>query len=195
MSTAKPKQLTELKVTCTSTDCDNDLHCFRQKKAKAGPHGPCRECGADLVDWPRLHARDMDDVEHTFLALGRERIRHDCFHHEFSQRASNYAKRAGYKRLEERVRKRVRTSIAPAEPFRDGYQTPLHGDNPIHDAQHATATCCRRCFEYWYGVPKNRDLDDREIEYASELIMRFLHLRFPDLTDEPQKVPFIRVGR
>lgn len=195
MSTARPKQLTELKVTCTSTDCGNDLHCFLQKKAEAGPHGPCRECGADLVDWPRLHARDMNDVRHTFDALQRERIRHHCFHHEFTKRAFNYAKRAGYKKLDERAHHQVRKSIGPAEPFRDGYQTKLHSDNPIDDARHATATCCRRCFEYWYGVPKGRDLTDPEIDFAAKLVMAFLRLRLPDLTDEPQFVPHVRKGR
>ena len=28
--------------------------------------GKCRACGADLVDWKRLHRRDKADAEHTF---------------------------------------------------------------------------------------------------------------------------------
>lgn len=188
----QPKPLPELNVTCTSTDCDNDLHCFLQKQRKAGPHGPCRQCGADLVDWSRLHARDLKDVDHTFEALKRERIRHHYFHRESTQHAVNYAQRAGAKALDERVRKRVRNSIGPAQPYRDGAQTPVNGKNPIHDAQHATATCCRRCFEYWYGIPVGGELTERELDYASELILRFLNLRYPDLPDEPQKIPPIR---
>jgi hypothetical protein len=46
------------KVTCTSTDCDEDLHCFRQAKKRGEEQvqgGRCRDCGADLVDFTRAH--------------------------------------------------------------------------------------------------------------------------------------------
>ncbi len=36
----------------------------------------------------------------------------------------------------------------------DGRQTPREG-NTIFYAQHATASCCRTCIEYWHGIPKN----------------------------------------
>ncbi|MCP5060245.1 MAG: DUF4186 family protein [bacterium] len=194
MSPKKPKELDELKVTCESVDCENGLHCFRQAKRKAKAHGPCRACGAALVDWDRIHTRDLLDVDHTFEALRFERIRHYAWHLKFSQHAVNYARRAGYKGIEGRVRKRIRSAIGKAQPFRDGAQTPLGGKNPIYYAQHATATCCRRCLEYWHAIPQGNDLTHDQIEYAAELVVNYLRLRLPDLTDHGESVPPIRRG-
>ena len=40
--------------------------------------------------------------------------------------------------------------IAPAQPRKDGKQTPYRG-HPVFVAQHATATCCRTCLEREFG--------------------------------------------
>lgn len=70
-----------LDIKCTSTDCDNDLHCFKQlKKMTPDQRGKCRACGANLIDWKRLHRRDRGDAAHTFEALQHEMIRHHFFH-------------------------------------------------------------------------------------------------------------------
>ena len=50
-----------LDIKCTSTDCENDLHCFKQlKRMEADQRGKCRACGADLIDWSRRAARNSD---------------------------------------------------------------------------------------------------------------------------------------
>ena len=60
----KPPQLN---IKCTSADCENELHCFKQlKKMTEEQRGKCRYCSADLVDWDRLHVRDFGDVELHF---------------------------------------------------------------------------------------------------------------------------------
>jgi hypothetical protein len=46
-----------------------------------------------------------------------------------------------------------------------------------HYGQHATATCCRRCFEYWHGVPLERPLDSEHLEYATALVWRYIEER------------------
>ncbi|HKC27410.1 MAG TPA: DUF4186 family protein, partial [Jatrophihabitans sp.] len=38
--------------------------------------------------------------------------------------------------------------LAPAQPAKDGKQTPYRG-HPVFVAQHATATCCRTCLQRW----------------------------------------------
>ncbi|WP_328742506.1 DUF4186 domain-containing protein [Streptomyces caniferus] len=45
--------------------------------------------------------------------------------------------------------------LAPAEPYKDGKQTPYRG-HPVFVAQHATATCCRTCLQRWHEIPKGR---------------------------------------
>ena len=40
-----------LDVKCTSADCENELHCFKQRKKTTGEQrGKCRYRSADLVD-------------------------------------------------------------------------------------------------------------------------------------------------
>lgn len=183
-----------LDIKCTSTDCDNDLHCFKQlKKMTPDQRGKCRACGADLIDWKRLHRRDEGDSEHTFRALQHEMIRHHFFHRPIDDVAMRHAQRKGRDQLKESARDRLRKYLAVAEPPRDGRQTPLDG-NAIYYAQHATATCCRTCLEYWHDIPKGRPLTETEFDYCVGLIDLFLDEKLPDLADEPIEVPRRRRG-
>jgi hypothetical protein len=186
---AEFKKPPPLDIKCTSSDCDNDLHCFKQlKKMTPDQRGKCRACGADLVDWKRLHRRDKGDAEHTFEALQHELIRHHFFHRPVDDRAMRHAQRKGRIALKDAARDRLRKYLAVAEPPRDGRQTPLEG-NAIYYAQHATATCCRTCLEYWHDINKGRPLTDAELEYCAALVDLFLDDKLPDLADDPIKVP------
>lgn len=178
-----------LDIKCTSTDCDNDLHCFKQlKKMTPDQRGKCRACGADLVDWQRLHRRDKGDAPHTFEALQHEMIRHHFFHRPVDEDAMRHAQRKGRIALKDSARDRLLKYLAVAEPPRDGRQTPLAG-NAIYYAQHATATCCRTCLEYWHDIPKGRPLTAEEFDYCATLVDLFLDEKLPDLADEPISVP------
>jgi hypothetical protein len=73
------------------------------------------------------------------------------------------------KHAEEFIRKR----LAPAQPDKDGRQTPYRG-HPVFVAQHATATCCRGCLEKWHEIPKGRELDQSERDYVAEAICRWI---------------------
>lgn len=63
--------------------------------------------------------------------------------------------------------------VAPAEPLKDGRQTPYRG-HPVFVAQHATATCCRTCLERWHQIPKGRELEPDEQAYAVDVICRWI---------------------
>lgn len=183
-----------LDIKCTSVDCDNDLHCFKQlRKMTPDQRGRCRACGADLVDWDRLHRRDESDARHTFEALQRELIRHHFFHKPVDDMAMRHAQRKGRVLLKQTARDRLQKYLSPANPPRDGRQTPLEG-NAIYYAQHATATCCRTCLEYWHDIPKGRPLTRQESDYCATLVDLFLDEKLPDLADEPIRVPPRRQG-
>src|SRR4051794_8515802 len=59
--------------------------------------------------------------------------------------------------------------LAPAQPAKDGRQTPYRG-HPVFVAQHATATCCRTCLLRWHQVPKGRELTTGEQDYVVGVI-------------------------
>ena len=187
---SKPK-LTPLKLQCSQSDCDNDLHCFRRSKRESEfEPGQCQSCGADLVNWERIRQRNMGDVQHTFSSLKLEWIRHQFWHRPLDQRAINYARRRGRIGLHAAVEKRIRKSVG-TKTSRDGRQTPWER-NPIYYAQHATACCCRRCIEYWHGIPAERPLTDGEVDYFVGLCILYLNERLHDLAEEGVKVPPIR---
>ncbi|WP_368563146.1 DUF4186 family protein [Pseudoxanthomonas sp. UTMC 1351] len=186
----EPLQLEPLKVTCTMSDCEADLHCFKFYGRTMTPaeQGNCRKCGMSLVDWDRVHSRDFEDVNHTFSELRREYIRHHFWHKVIDEKADKHARRKGRLLLRTAAHNRVVKSIGAEQPVRDGQQTPMEG-NVIYYAQHATACCCRTCVEYWHAIPKGRELTEQEIEYFADLIMRYISDRMPHLRDEPEKIP------
>ncbi|MEU7423140.1 DUF4186 domain-containing protein [Streptomyces sp. NPDC048362] len=63
--------------------------------------------------------------------------------------------------------------LAPAEPYKDGKQTPYRG-HPVFVAQHATATCCRGCLLRWHGIAKGRELTRAERAYVVDVICRWI---------------------
>lgn len=182
--------LEPLKITCTSTDCENGLHCYLQKhrQAAGSASGPCRECGATLIDWDRVHTRNLADVAHTFVALKTELIRHRFWHQEIDEVAINHARRKGRAGMRVAVEKILRQKIGPAQPYRDGAQTPK-SENAVHYAQHATATCCRKCVEEWHGIPRGRELTDEELAYCTALVTMYIEERMPYLTENGEYVP------
>jgi hypothetical protein len=184
------EKLKPLKIKCTSSDCQNGLHCFRQTQEISGlnQRGRCRVCGVELVDWSRVHRRDLADVAYTFATLKYELIRHHYWHVEIDQKAVNHTRRKGRLKMRLAVENRIRKSVGSARPYRDGYQTPWAG-NAIFYAQHATASCCRTCIEEWHGIPQGRELTEDEIVYLTTLAMLYIEERLPFLTLHEEKIP------
>lgn len=63
--------------------------------------------------------------------------------------------------------------LAPANPVKDGKQTPWKG-HPVFVAQHATATCCRNCLAKWHNISKGFDLNSQQQQYIVQVIMHWL---------------------
>lgn len=195
VATDEEEELKPLGVTCTSTDCENDLHCFLQKKRKERGTlrrgGPCRDCGVDLIQWDRVSKRNVRDAEYTFDALRNEMIRHVFWHSTFTVQELNHAMRKGRMMLTSAIRQRLEVSVGREQHPREGRQTPFEG-NVIYHAQHAVAACCRKCIEYWHAIPAGRKLSDNELSYLSQLVGLYVDARLPDLPKEPRKIPVQR---
>jgi hypothetical protein len=91
----------------------------------------------------------------------------------------------GMEAVRAHARELLAARVAPAAPRKDGKQTPYRG-HPVFVAQHATATCCRTCLERWHGIPKGRELTADELDYAVEVICRWIEA---DLTASGQRAP------
>lgn len=180
------------KVTCTSHDCERDLHSFLRTRPQGRSYRSkqCRSCEAELIDWQRLDRHDLSDVSHTVASLERELIRHHYWHKTFDETAINHAKRKGLEELRPAAKHRLSQSVRgpQSDLFRDGSQTPPSG-NVIYYAQHATATCCRKCIEAWHGIGREQPLTNDELGYMTELVMYYIRKRLPSLPLKGVYVP------
>jgi hypothetical protein len=79
----------------------------------------------------------------------------------------------------------VSKRLAPAEPHKDGRQTPYRG-HPVFVAQHATATCCRSCLARNHEIPKGRELAPEEQRYVVDVIARWVER---ELATTPARTP------
>lgn len=70
------------------------------------------------------------------------------------------------------IKKILIKSIRSHQP-NDGKQTPYYG-NPVYYAQHGLGCCCRKCLEKFYGISKDVDLSDNDLEYFTNLITDFI---------------------
>jgi Domain of unknown function (DUF4186) len=177
------------RMSCKNTDCTKNLHCFQQNKQDCKPvaGGKCRKCGADLVDWSRVHKRNPRDAAYTFSMLRFEWVRHKYFHQSLTERERTYALRKGQVGMRIAAKKRISSSVARKHPYRDGAQTPWTG-HILYYAQHATATCCRTCIAEWHGIPAGRELTPDEITYLTDLVCLYVTDQLPELTENGVKV-------
>ena len=180
-------ELTPLDVKCTTTRCGDNFHCFKTSQKmieKYGKSGVCRDCGEDVVDWERIRKNDLKDADYTFDMMKLELLRHVCWNMPLATEIIDFALKRGKIKLREKAKKILLQKVGKAENFREGYQTPKDGREIIHYAQHATATCCRKCMEYWHNIPMGIPLSNSQLEYATELVMLYVEQRINNLTAE-----------
>lgn len=182
-------KLEPLKVHCTDARCEAGFHCFspnrRTKDWQKSYEGQCQFCGLNPVDWRKVKTRDLSEVESTFRELSRELIRHTFFNAPFDEKSKRQAQELGLEDLKAQVRPLLEKKIAPEKIFRDGTQTKKEG-SAIFYAQHATATCCRKCLEYWYGIGQKRELTREELDFCEGLVIAYLDLRRDELFEDAE---------
>jgi hypothetical protein len=195
---SKPKSL-KGRMKCDKSDCDSGLHCFRitkKKSIEAKPAGSCQSCGtSQLVDWERVRSRNINDVENTVNSLNQEWVRHEywCVVDvvDMDSKAIIHARKKGHIAMRKAVEKHIQQSVGKAKNYREGFQTPWEGNRVVYYAQHATATCCRRCIEYWHGIEFGRELTQDEVAYLASLIMHYIEKKL-ELTEEGETLAEIR---
>lgn len=184
--------LSRLNITCTSVDCDNPhdpTHCFKPKRGQPGPVGSCRECGAELIDWERVHERNLADLANTFSALENETFRRHMMHAEVPYKVRELALKRGADELRARTERAVRTALSKrrSENPYDGRQTPRETSSSAriqHYAQHATATCCRGCLEYWHAIPAEAEITEEQLRYCIDLTWEYVERRLGPFQDD-----------
>ncbi len=85
----------------------------------------------------------------------------------------NYIKEKGLSKIESHTLDFINKRLKDVSKVNDGKQTPIKG-HPVFIAQHATATCCRGCLEKWHKIEKTHILNEKEILYIKNVIMKWI---------------------
>lgn len=117
-------------------------------------------------------------MQHEFMDLF-ERLSRSKFRSRFklAHRDREYVRARGFDVLEKHARAIIDQRLAPAQPLKDGKQTPYRG-HPVFIAQHATATCCRSCLEKWHGIARGRELTREQCDYVVAVLMTWIRRWF-----------------
>lgn len=188
------KPLLKKRITCLSHECKMDLHCFkrdRRKKInrnKTYRNGDCVGCGVNMIDWKRIDKKNLDDSEYLFSSLKLELSRKVFWEKPFDDKAIKKVGNKTFSELKMDVENILRKKLISStkKQFRDGIQTKEEG-NVIFYAQHATATCCRKCLEEWYDIDRNKKLDENNLKFLIEIVMIYLKKRLAHLNKIEEK--------
>ncbi len=113
----------------------------------------------------------MRDLERLFEKLAKSRFRSSF---TLKGKELEYLKSKGVNIILEHGRDFIAARLAPANPPNDGKQTPMR-NHPVFIAQHATATCCRKCLETWHSIPsKDHELSQQERAYVLGVLERWI---------------------
>ncbi|MBT1167024.1 DUF4186 domain-containing protein [Bifidobacterium simiarum] len=136
----------------------------------------------DVADVTNMQNADSDQgaawIGQTLARLTTSRFRAKFV---LSDKDRVYARAKGKETIDRHAHEMLAKRVGPAEPYKDGKQTPWRG-HPVFTAQHATATCCRGCIEKWHHIPKGRALTDEEIDRLAALVMAWIER---DLKNHP----------
>lgn len=113
----------------------------------------------------------VQNLDSLFERLGRS-----AFRSRFRLRPKEleYLRGKGLETVLDHARAFIDERLAPADIPNDGKQTPMR-NHPAFIAQHATATCCRKCLRKWHGIPREgHELTPGERDYVVSVIRRWL---------------------
>ena len=106
-----------------------------------------------------------------------ERLSKSKFRNSFKlkQKDIDYINQKGLDIIKKHAQDFITKRIAPAFITNDGKQTPMRG-HPVFIAQHATATCCRKCIKKWHNFEMGVELTQEQQNYLVDVIMSWIEI-------------------
>ena len=103
--------------------------------------------------------------------LAKSKFR-SSFH--LNNKMKDYVKDKGIDVIRKHAYDFVNSRLKVYNSTKDGKQTPMRQTHPVFIAQHATATCCRGCIEKWHHIPKEKVLNNNEIDSIVNIIIEWI---------------------
>lgn len=85
----------------------------------------------------------------------------------------DYINNKGLETIKNHAQDFILKRLAPYPTKNDGKQTPFKG-HPVFIAEHATATCCRKCLAKWHKIKPDKELTKEEQDYIIKIIMAWI---------------------
>jgi exodeoxyribonuclease V alpha subunit len=118
-------------------------------------------------------------VEETLAKLAKSKFR-SSFH--LRKYMIVYIDEKGWDVIQKHAYDFINQRLKPKIISNDGKQTPMKG-HPVFIAQHACACCCRGCLKKWYGIPKGRELTEKEVNMIVDVLLAWLHKDYKGLSN------------
>lgn len=122
---------------------------------------------------------NKEKIDNILYRLSLSKFR-SSFH--LKEKDINYINEKGLDTIKLHTQDFIRKRLSPKYIKNDGKQTPTK-NHPTFIAQHATATCCRKCLYKWHKIEQNKELNKKEQEYINDLIMEWIKREYKK---EPQ---------
>jgi len=122
-----------------------------------------------------IHYSCFNPLTESIIPQKLTSLRKSKFRSKFrlTRRDRDYIAAKGIETITVHAYQFINARVAPDFPKNGGKQTPMRG-HPVFIAQHATATCCRKCIQKWHGIEKGRALSGAEVDYVVALIMGWI---------------------
>ena len=120
----------------------------------------------------------MNDIDKKLFSLSKSKFR-SSFH--LRKYMKSYIDEKGLDVIKNHAYDFIIKRLKPSYISNDGHQTPMKG-HPVFIAQHATGTCCRNCLYKWHHIPKDKELNDDEINYIVNIIMHWIEKEYKNNT-------------
>jgi len=88
-----------------------------------------------------------------------------------------YIEKNGIEKIKTQAYEIINKRLKPEIIKNDGKQTPMK-NHPVFIAQHATATCCRKCLYKWHHIKQNKELTEHEIDFITTLIIEWIRRNY-----------------
>ena len=118
----------------------------------------------------RLSDEENKQLEQLFTKLAKSKFRSGF---RLGKKEQSYLQNKGFSVIEQHARDFIKERLGPAFLKNDGRQTPMK-NHPVFVAQHATATCCRKCLQKWHCIEQGRELTQSQIDHVVSVIMYWL---------------------
>ena len=113
---------------------------------------------------------DLDNTDELFANLSKSSFR-SKFH--LKEKDLLYIDKKGIDTIKSHAYDFITNRLSMKNISNDGKQTPMKG-HPVFIAEHATATCCRKCLYKWHKIEKEKTLNNEEIDYIVNIIMKWI---------------------